>query len=56
MPEGGCVEPFPLQPTRTQVLLQLEAADYSAYQVELVDPVACQTLWRRQISSPRVRA
>jgi len=37
---------------RVRVLLQLEAADYSAYRVELVDPVARQTLWRRPNLKP----
>jgi hypothetical protein len=35
--------------------LQLEAADYSAYRVELIDPAGNQMLWRSGSLKPRVK-
>jgi hypothetical protein len=36
--------------------LQLEAADYSAYRVALIDPANNQTLWRSRNLKPRIKS
>ena len=45
---AGQVSTISIRPGTDQVAaqLQLEAADYSAYQVALIDPAAHETLWR----------
>jgi hypothetical protein len=45
---AGQVSTISIRPGTDQVAaqLQLEAADYSAYQVSLIDPAAHETLWR----------
>ena len=54
---AGQVPTISIRPETNQVAaqLQLEAADYSAYRVALIDPAGNQTLWRSGSLKPRVK-
>ncbi len=53
---GGQVGTLSLRPHTNEVAaqLQLEAADYSAYRVALIDPANNQTLWRSGNLKPKI--
>jgi hypothetical protein len=52
---AGQIPTLSIRPGANQVAarLQLEAADYSAYQVALIDPTGNQTLWRSGSLKPK---
>jgi len=54
---AGQVPSIAIRPGTNQVAaqLQLEAADYSAYRLALIDPAKNQTLWRSGNLKPRIK-